>query len=103
MNSLPQQIVTCCKKSVKIDPFAHLFKPRFVEEYNLIKVEHDTKNKVYCNYKKCSAFIPPPSIEGKKATCQKCGRQTCTQCKNPFHKGKLQCWFISISTRLGGR
>ena len=71
----------CCKKSLNIDPVAQLFRPGFVEEYRSIILETETKNKVYCSYKKCSAFIPPPSIKGKNATCQKCSRQTCTRCK----------------------
>ena len=85
---MPKQPVVCCKESVKIKPVAHLFSPRFVEEYRALKMEFDTKDKLYCSYKKCSAFIPPPSIKGKNATCQDCGRQTCTQCKMRSHRGK---------------
>ena len=80
----------CCKKSLDIEPVAQLFRPGFVEEYKSIMMETETKNKVYCSYKKCSAFIPPPSIKGKNATCQKCSRQTCTRCKMASH-GKTPC------------
>ena len=85
---MPKQPIMCCKASVSIDPVAHLFRPGFVKEYMAIKMEFDTVDKLYCSYKKCSAFIPPPSIKGKNATCQECGRQTCTRCKNSSHRGK---------------
>ena len=90
MKSMPKKPVMCCKKSVSIDPVKHLFRPRFVEEYRRIQMEFDTEDKLYCSHKKCSAFIPPHTIEGKNATCKKCGMQTCTRCKNASHRGKDQ-------------
>ena len=88
MRSKPKQPIVCCKESVSIAPVAHLFNPHFVEKYEAMRMEFDTKNKVYCSYKKCSAFISPSSITDENATCQKCGRQTCTRCKNASHAGK---------------
>ena len=88
MKSLPKRPVMCCNKNVSIDPVAQLFRPRFVEKYKAIQMEFDTEDKLYCSKKKCSAFIPPASIIGANATCQKCGKQTCTRCKNASHQGK---------------
>lgn len=90
---MPKKPLLCCKESVSIDPVAHLFRPRTVEEYRMMRLEFETVDKVYCSHKKCSAFIPPQSINGRDATCQQCGRQTCTLCKTASHGGKHHCEF----------
>lgn len=78
---------------------AHLFPPGFVAEYWRIQMEFDTEDKIYCSFKQCSAFIPPQTINGRDATCQECGRQTCTQCKNGSHRGKHHYEFLSPQAR----
>ena len=98
MKAVPKQTITCCKKNVNILPFAHLFRPDFVENYQLLMLEHETKNKIYCSNKKCSAFIPPLSIMGVNANCQKCGKQTCARCKNASHGSKKSVVFTSYET-----
>uniref|UniRef100_A0A8H7K851 RING-type domain-containing protein n=1 Tax=Bionectria ochroleuca TaxID=29856 RepID=A0A8H7K851_BIOOC len=42
---------------------------------------------MYCHIKTCSAFIPPSSIQGDKAVCNRCNCSTCTRCKGLHHAG----------------
>jgi len=45
------------------------------------------KDRTYCYYGKCSAFIPVDSVVEDIGTCPRCGRTTCTMCKAQSHSG----------------
>lgn len=55
----------------------------FEEKYE----ELNTKNRTYCHDPKCSTFIPESSYDGTVATCSRCRKTTCNNCKNPSHTG----------------
>ncbi|KAH9209696.1 hypothetical protein DL95DRAFT_394163 [Leptodontidium sp. 2 PMI_412] len=62
------------------------------KRYEKKRIEWDTsaKKRVYCSRKNCNTFIPPDSVDRKRASCLECGRNTCLRCKAPEHQGR-QC------------
>ena len=63
--------------------------PALAKQYNLMLLEMDTANPMYCSAKACGTFIPPPSIKGDIATCTKCQKRSCVHCKAAEHPGKI--------------
>lgn len=57
---------------------------RTVEEKS---IEFESSDRTYCSRAQCSSFISSENIDGERATCQTCGTQTCTTCKNHVHDG----------------
>jgi len=60
-------------------------------QYQEKRVEWNTKDRIYCSRKKCSAFISPEYVRGKEATCSKCQKVTCSKCKKSAHGEDTEC------------
>jgi len=61
--------------------------PEFVSSYELMLLELDTPNPLYCPTASCSTFIPPAQIVANVGTCRKCAATVCGHCKGPSHSG----------------
>lgn len=80
----------CCEP-ISLDQVQNFVDWKVKGDYLENKVEWDTKDRTYCSNKNCLAFIRPENIYGKQATCQKCRKRTCTQCKEPEHNRNIRC------------
>ncbi|KAA6410538.1 MAG: ibr finger domain [Lasallia pustulata] len=63
--------------------------PALAKQYNLMLLEMDTANPVYCSAKPCGTFIPPSAVKGDIATCPKCRKRSCVHCKASEHPDKI--------------
>ncbi|GAA6009694.1 hypothetical protein JCM10207_004158 [Rhodosporidiobolus poonsookiae] len=62
--------------------------------YEQAVVEFETKNRLYCSNKTCSAFLGEATRFTKSlhiVTCLKCYTQTCSVCKSPAHPSTTAC------------
>ena len=50
-------------------------------------VELSTPNRTYCYDVACNIFIPPQAISRDIGLCGRCGRTTCSMCKDASHVG----------------
>ena len=63
--------------------------PTLAKQYNLMLLEMDTANPMYCSAKPCGTFIPPSAVKGDIATCPKCKKRSCVHCKAGEHPDKI--------------
>ena len=77
----------CCGEAIPLDLARPLLTAAKVHEFESKLPELSTMNRTYCHDPACGAFIPPPSIDGEKATCSWCSLVTCTVCKKQTHNG----------------
>lgn len=76
----------CCGLAIQASGTKWFLHPEVLEKFEQKVVEYTTKNRTYCHDTTCGEFISPQSIEGEKAKCGKCGKETCTICKSPAHE-----------------
>lgn len=75
----------CCSKDVPFDLIKEALNTEEMEMVTNAVFEFSTGNRTYCCNTECSRFIRPEDIRGDKATCPKCGYETCIHCKNHAH------------------
>jgi len=80
----------CCRP-ISLDQARRLLNMKVEKDYLEKRVEWDTNDRTYCSNKNCLAFIRPAIIRGKKATCSKCGKTTCSECKTAAHYNETPC------------
>lgn len=89
--------ICCNKEPAPIDLAAPYLPIQFITNYKAKMVERSTPNPIYCAKPGCAAFVPPVSLKGQMATCQKCGFVTCSLCRNPEHKGYVRRIKMGVS------
>ena len=89
----------CCQP-IPIEQSRRLLKADVLGNFLDKQVEWESKDRIYCSNRKCSAFIRPENIQGKKAKCLKCGTSTCADCKKAAHSSKRPCVGDGHGTRL---
>jgi hypothetical protein len=57
--------------------------------FELATLEYATRDKTYCSNHDCAKFVVPTTLESgtNRASCSKCGTETCAICKNEYHQG----------------
>jgi hypothetical protein len=76
----------CCGTNI---PFTIIFTTlddREMNDFQEAEMEKNTREKTYCSNSSCGRFINPARITAGKATCRRCGFDTCSMCKNPSHE-----------------
>jgi hypothetical protein len=77
--------VKCCRTEIPIE-IVRSFLPLDLRTRFAIKaVEWSDDNRTYCHEPSCSTYLPHDSITDRRAPCSACYRQTCTECKGPYH------------------
>lgn len=77
----------CCRKNISLQSVRIYLSAAVIQTFEKKSVEFETSDRTYCSRPDCSSFIAAPNITGEQATCQDCGTQTCTICKNNVHHG----------------
>jgi hypothetical protein len=89
----------CCQP-IPIEQSRRLLHADVLKNFLDKQVEWESKDRIYCSNKTCSAFIRPENIQGKKAKCLKCGMRTCADCKKAAHSSRKPCVGDGHGTRL---
>lgn len=77
----------CCHQEFPWALVRHALSQQLRSRCGAKRVELDTKNRTYCHQNACSAFINPNKIHGTIAPCPRCRSDTCSTCKNAWHRG----------------
>lgn len=77
----------CCRMPFDFGQVCIFLTKELKDQFQRAKVEFDTKDRTYCSYGACSAFIPTDNVDGDTARCLKCGTVTCIVCKSNAHDG----------------
>ena len=77
----------CCRKNIPLQSVQIFLSAAIVRNFEEKSLELKTSGRIYCSRPGCSLFIAAANITGEQATCQDCGTQTCTICKNNIHNG----------------
>lgn len=78
----------CCEQEIPATLGNLVLSIAELQKFKNKKVEFRTKNRLYCWYARCSAFIEPTDVAGEVGECKKCKRRTCIHCKNAWHYGE---------------
>lgn len=76
----------CCGQEILISSAEPFLDPEIFQTFERKAIEYKTINRTYCYDTSCGGFISPENIMGEKATCEQCGKNTCTVCKSSAHK-----------------
>jgi IBR domain, a half RING-finger domain len=76
----------CCRQEIPVDNLQHILSTDLRNRFARKSIEWSTIDRVYCLEPTCSEFIPSESIEGRKAECPACQRNTCSECKSAYHE-----------------
>ena len=74
----------CCKIPLTFLTVADNVSPAVFGRYRARQDEIKSATALYCAVKKCGVKVETDSIEGVRATCAACGRDTCTRCRSVF-------------------
>ncbi|KAL2068290.1 hypothetical protein VTL71DRAFT_16388 [Oculimacula yallundae] len=77
----------CCGTTIATSSVKRHLSSSFVEKYDLMVLELQTKKPRYCSSSRCNKFIPPAQIHGPVAICPYCKVKTCVACGNNEHSG----------------
>lgn len=77
----------CCRKNIPLQSVKIYLSAAIVRQFEEKSIEFETSDRTYCSRPACSSFIAAANFTGEQATCQDCGTQTCTICKNDTHDG----------------
>lgn len=82
--------VRCCRKPIPTVLVRRYLGTKLTSQVEQKGIEYATKDRTYCHEPSCATFIIPNMICDLIGTCpqSKCGRHTCTLCKQAAHKGK---------------
>jgi hypothetical protein len=90
MNSTKDQGLyppSCCRQVIPLALIASAMSLTERARFEEAGIELSTPDRTYCSNLQCGRFILPAHIKADRATCGHCGKETCSHCKNPFHKG----------------
>lgn len=86
MNDESMYPPVCCNGSqISLVIAKDFFSTKFVKRYQVKTLEWRTKDRTYCAWRHCGAFIPPSS-NLRIGICPQCKFWTCTNCKKPMHE-----------------
>lgn len=83
----------CCSHDIPLKFVDPLFNKSFKKTWNSKLVEFSTRNRIYCPYKRCGAWIKPDSVyradDGRKcAKCGDCKMKVCCSCNGKWHSSR---------------
>ncbi|KAM0794741.1 hypothetical protein BDR22DRAFT_794804, partial [Usnea florida] len=74
----------CCKIPVAFLTVAKNVSAAIFGRYSSRQMEIKNATALYCGNKKCGVKIEKEGINGLRATCKTCSKDTCTQCRDEF-------------------
>jgi hypothetical protein len=77
--------VKCCRTEIPMESARSLLSLDLRIRFAMKAVEWSDNNRTYCHEPSCSTYLPHCSITDRRAPCSACHRQTCTECKGPYH------------------
>ena len=77
----------CCREPIPLQSVKIYLNSTVVRIFEEKSIEFETSDRTYCSWPTCSLFIAAVNITDERASCKKCGTQTCTICKNNAHDG----------------
>lgn len=77
----------CCRQPITLSLVKEFLDEDQIQLFEDKTIEYATTGRTYCHDTCCGKFIPPSNIDGEKATCKRCGLQTCAGCKSAAHEG----------------
>lgn len=80
----------CCREEIMLQTAFQLLPTAVRVRFVLKSVEWSTPNRTYCHDRRCSTFIPPDRIQGRRADCPQCDESSCAECKGTYH-GRRRC------------
>ena len=79
----------CCQQNAPITLIADALPSDFIARYDMMVLEYNTPNPVYCANTSCGVFIPPANYHGPdSARCLQCHTDTCRLCRTGGHVGR---------------
>ncbi|KAK3673882.1 hypothetical protein LTR78_006084 [Recurvomyces mirabilis] len=79
---------SCCQRSFVYQTVRPRLPAELVEEFEAKREELEIKDRIYCADPHCSAYISIAERRDGGASCAKCSRVTCVQCKGLVHDGE---------------
>ena len=81
----------CCNQAISNESAQPLLDDNLQGRYAAKSLEWSTRDRTYCHNERCSAFIPPATIEFMTtARCRQCPCITCARCKMMYHGGECE-------------
>lgn len=80
----------CCRQDILLEQVGSLLSAGVRARFAAKSIEWSTINRTYCHATACASFVSPATIEGRRAVCQDCTRETCAECKGSYH-AQLPC------------
>ena len=77
----------CCKVPIAFLTIAENVSTAVFSRYNARQAEIKNATAIYCGIQGCGVRIEKSKIDGVRATCIACLRDTCTQCRGEFPEG----------------
>ena len=77
--------VKCCRTEIPIETVRSLLSLDLRTRFAIKAVEWADNDRTYCHEPSCSTHIQHSSITDRHAPCSTCHRDTCAQCKGPYH------------------
>jgi hypothetical protein len=77
--------VKCCRTEIPTESVRSLLSLDLRTRFAVKAVEWADDDRTYCHEPSCSTYLPHDSITDRRAPCPACHRQTCTECKGPYH------------------
>ena len=77
--------VKCCRTEIPMEGVRYLLSLDLRTRFAAKAVEWADDNRTYCHEPSCATYLPHDSITDRRAPCPACHRQTCTECKGPYH------------------
>jgi hypothetical protein len=77
--------VKCYRTEVPIESVRNLLSLDLRTRFVIKAVEWSDDDRTYCHEPSCSTYLPHSSIIDARAPCSTCHRQTCAECKGPYH------------------
>jgi hypothetical protein len=81
--------VKCCRTEIPTESVRSLLSLDLRTRFAVKAVEWADDDRTYCHEPSCSTYLPHDSITDRCAPCSACHRQTCTECKGPYHTEPL--------------
>jgi hypothetical protein len=81
--------VTCCRTEIAMDKVRHLLPLDLRTRFASKSIEWSDTDRIYCHEPSCSTYIPHSTTTENLALCSVCRRETCAQCKGPYHVQQL--------------
>jgi hypothetical protein len=77
--------VTCCRTEIPTDNVRHLLPLDLCTNFASKSIEWSDDDRIYCHEPSCSSYIPHSTTTERLAPCSICRRETCSECKGPYH------------------